>query len=435
MAKRTFTGRAAAVEQIETVQITAYDAATTYSLIVGAGDHTHTVSVTGTTDADGTAAALAAAFNDDVPPAFSDDPALGTRHYLAGLAATVVDDVITITGTAGFPFTLDSAVDGGTGTIGSPSQTQAPTGPHWVDNAANFLEAAAVGNNDTLRLTNTDVGIYFGLDQSSVTGVTVTADATHKGRVGLDPFRYLAPDGTHRPVPEYRETKLEITATSVDLSSGSGRIRLDVGASSCAFVVRGSAAAAYDGPHTEPVVLYGTATNSTVTVLGGRVGLALDGTVVDVGDIDIADGLLRSGPTLDLNGALSQSGGTGEIKASGAFTATVTGGHAAIGGAGLSNGYVGGGVLDLVDAAAVSGVLTCRGGVTYYDASGTCASLLVLDKALVDSTRTPAEKTFTAVALGEGGRFIRDPSRSTVGDLTMVNAARNLEISVKAKVG
>ena len=64
MADKYWLGIATEVAQIDTVQINGYDAATTYKLTVGG----FVISVLGDTDVNGTAAALAAAWNASTHP-------------------------------------------------------------------------------------------------------------------------------------------------------------------------------------------------------------------------------------------------------------------------------------------------------------------------------------------------------------------------------
>jgi hypothetical protein len=151
-----FTGKAAAVAQVGTVQITGMDgtpANTTYILTVGG----QTVSAVGDTDADTTAAALAAAWN------------ASTHVYFTGITASATTDTITLTAdTAGVPFVAVSSVSGGTGTIGAYSATTASAGPNDWSTAANWSGGAVPVNDDDVILNASGVNICWGLDQSAV---------------------------------------------------------------------------------------------------------------------------------------------------------------------------------------------------------------------------------------------------------------------------
>jgi hypothetical protein len=98
MATKYWLGTATAVAQVDTVQITAYDVTTTYTLTVGGVD----VETLGVTDATGTATALAAAWN------------TSTHAYFTGVTASSTTDTVTLTAdVAGVEFTAASSVTGG----------------------------------------------------------------------------------------------------------------------------------------------------------------------------------------------------------------------------------------------------------------------------------------------------------------------------------
>lgn len=224
MASKKYIGRAQAVAQIDTVQITAYDAATTYILTVGG----QTVSTVGTTDADGTATALAAAWNNSTHP------------YFSGVTASAATDTVTLTAdTPGVPFVATSSKTGGTGTIGSVTSSTANAGPNVFSTAANWSDGAAPANGDTLVLADTSVDILWGLNQSSLSSITVLIEKSFTGRLGLPVDKFTTgPSGAENAsYDEYRDIYLQIGATEVRIGEnfgtgnpvGSGRIKLDLG--------------------------------------------------------------------------------------------------------------------------------------------------------------------------------------------------------------
>src|SRR4051794_17110503 len=101
MGKNLWTGNAVAVAQVVTVQVTAYDASTTYSVTI-AGKR---VGVAGDPDADTPGAALGGA------PAASP-----TRDFKKAPWPVPTDPTPGTATTAGVPFTATSSVSGGTGT-------------------------------------------------------------------------------------------------------------------------------------------------------------------------------------------------------------------------------------------------------------------------------------------------------------------------------
>lgn len=124
MANNVWRGDAQAVAQVVTVVVTADDAATTYTITI----NSKTVSVLGAgTGVNDTATALQEALAASTIPEFQE--------------VTWTVSTATITGTAstpGVPFTATSSVSGGTGTIGSVTQTVANSGPNVWSTPANW---------------------------------------------------------------------------------------------------------------------------------------------------------------------------------------------------------------------------------------------------------------------------------------------------------
>lgn len=238
MATTYWLGTADAVAQVATVQITAYDAATTYTLTVGG----QTVSVTGDTDVNTTASNLSAAWNN------------ATGAYFTGITATVSTDTVTLTAdTAGVPFTVTSSASGGTGTIGSVTVTTASAGPNDWSTAANWSGGSVPSNSDDVIIADTSTPILWGLAQSAVALSTLTIKKTFTGKIGLDYTVFAtSADGatTVSTEAEYRDTYLQIGASTVKIGeqfgqgnpNGSGRILLDLGSTAAEVTVYGTAA-------------------------------------------------------------------------------------------------------------------------------------------------------------------------------------------------
>lgn len=267
MATHRFTGAATAVAQVATVQVTAYDAATTYRLTVG-GVIVSTVGTGGTVNT--TATALAAAWN------------ASTHVYFTGVTASAATDTVTLTAdTAGVPFTATSSVSGGTGTIGSVTVTTANAGPNVLA-AANMDSGSLPSNGDTLIFENLATDLLWSLDAlTSVTTLTVLIYQTFTGKIGLNKrlFQQTA-SSTSSTAAEYREDELTIDGATLfrmpehnglTNPTGSTRVLVNFKASAATIVIERTAQSAAE-TGLEPVRLRGTHASNAATILGGTVG-------------------------------------------------------------------------------------------------------------------------------------------------------------------
>lgn len=215
-----FIGKSIPVAQVETCTITAYDGSTTYILTIGG----QIVSVVGDTDITDTATALALAFNNSTHP------------YFDGITASSNAAVITLTAdNEGFPFVCVSSKTGGSGTIGSVTNTTVSSGPHHWDTLANFDTGVLPTTDDDVTLANGDVDILFGLDTNTDALTSYTQKLSWTGKVGLPGNSFANGEGINDgSVQEYRPTFLDVVAATVkigekDLQSltiGSGRIKI-----------------------------------------------------------------------------------------------------------------------------------------------------------------------------------------------------------------
>jgi len=278
MATIYFLGTATAVAQVDTVQITADDAATTYTLTIGSGNNTAAVSVAGTgTGVNDTAAALQAA------------AAASTHPYFAAITFTVGTDTITMTAaTAGVPFTAASSVAGGTGTIGAVANSTASAGPNDWSTAANWSAGAVPVADDDVILQDCSTNICWGLAQSAVDLDSLEIRRTYTGRIGLN-YRAFATsaDGatTDADALEYRATYLDIESDRVEIGAhsgvgsptGSSRINLDLGDHACTCIVYATNTTSADTGRAPVRLLFNNAA-SILHVLdaAGGVGIAAD---------------------------------------------------------------------------------------------------------------------------------------------------------------
>ncbi len=185
-----FTGRATKVAQVTTIQITADDAATTYTLTVGGV--AISVPGSGTGEAD-TATALAAAWN------------ASTHVYCSTVTAVAVTDTVTLTAdVAGDPFVVAASVAGGAGTIGAATEATASAGPNDFSTAANWSTGVVPAAGDTVTFADCDVAVLWGLDQTANAFALIVKYKSHAGAIGL-PRGSFKTDGVDNPgAVEYR---------------------------------------------------------------------------------------------------------------------------------------------------------------------------------------------------------------------------------------
>jgi len=273
MANTYFTGEAIAVAQVDTVQITADDAATTYKITIGG----IVVSVSGTgTGVNDTATALQVALE------------ASTHPYFEAIAFTVATDTVTMTASvAGCPFTATSSVAGGAGTIGAVTSSTACTGPNHYDDADNWSGGAVPVNADTVHI-DSNVNICWGLAQSAVTLGALTI-YRNTGKIGLayDQFATSADGDSYSStqVPEYRDHYLN-TLVNGDViigrhlgpgdPAGSGRIKLDLGNQATTIQVEHAGASAEQYSPSVRLLTNCATTDLFVRSAEGGVGVAID---------------------------------------------------------------------------------------------------------------------------------------------------------------
>jgi hypothetical protein len=289
MATRTLRGTAAAVAQVSTVQVTAYDAATTYSLIVNG----NSISVIAAGGVNQTATALAAAWNASTIPEFT------------GVTATPSTDTVTLTAdVAGIPFTATSDDSGGTGTIGSVTAGTAASGQDWWSTANNW-SAATVPTSSDIAIIDGGTSLRYGLDQSAVTLAELRIMRRFTGYIGLPKRNALG-------FAEYFDDYAKISATLLNIGvgngTGSGRVKLNLGSVASAIVVDGTG-----NPIEKDVpacCLVGTSSSNALTVNGGSVGVGVfDETCSLAGGLTINGGAVYIGKNVTL-GPITQNGGT-----------------------------------------------------------------------------------------------------------------------------
>lgn len=304
MADNYWKGGAAAVAQVTTIQITGYDAATTYKITVGAVVIS-TVGTGGTVNT--TATALAAAWN------------ASTHPYCTGVTALAATDTVSLTAdTAGVPFVVTSSVTGGTGTIGAATAATASAGPNDWGTAANWSLGVIPANSDNVYLRNLDrFPILWGLAQSGVTPTLLVIEKGFVVMLGLFAGKFTVSEGEYDDtVPEYRQAYLAIGAATVRIgeeygnasASGSPLVKVDTGTTNGTIIVYASGTAE-DG---QPAVRVKQNHASAVcSVYGGRVGHCWEtpDETGQVATVNVYDGEFYGGPGLT-NATIRAVGGT-----------------------------------------------------------------------------------------------------------------------------
>ena len=204
MATIKWKGGVEAVAQVQTGSIDSYDAASTYTVTMG----DYAISVAGTTDTAGTAAALVSALN------------ASTNPYFAAITWSVPTggDVTATADTAGAPFVAVLSVASGTGTITDFATDTACTGPHHADALENWSGGALPTASDDVVI---DAGpsILYGLDAIDTTALgRAEVRQSYTGLIGLESSAFATSlDGatTDSSLPEYRPAYLELTADEI----------------------------------------------------------------------------------------------------------------------------------------------------------------------------------------------------------------------------
>jgi hypothetical protein len=407
-------GDALAVAQVDSVDVTGFDAATTYRLTIGG----RIVGVAGTVDAATTETAIVTAHN---ASAYNEFEEITASRPGASVLLTADE--------AGIPFTAASSVSGGTGTIGAVTAVTACEGPNVL--CANNCKNASTGaralpvNSDTFTMEHLEVDLLWLLE--AISGVTLAAlniESTMTGLVGLAPYY---DDGEY---DQYRPLYLKVGATACTIGDGDGDgsnlVMVDFGSVQTACIVKKTGSdPAIDGLHA--CILKGTHASNTLRVEG-------DSTV----DIAPFTGEVSTWATLTAVGAAQVRTSPGTT-----LTTVVCGGGATIditSATGLAdittiNIYDEGEVTIRGDNAI--GTINVYGdqAVLNYLGSGTVTAVNLIDGATIDASDNP--NAFTIATLSGSGRpTIRDPnSRMTVTNAVGVNNSNVFEWNWEVKPG
>lgn len=293
MATVVFIGSQANVAQVDTVQVTAYDAASTYILTIGAGNLTHVISVPGTTDVDGTADALKTAWN------------ASTHAYAKYITATVSTDTVTLTAdTAGVPFTVASSKSGGTGTIGAVASSVAMVSASDVNDAANYAGGALPANSDTFIHARGAPALAWNLEAHTALTSLIFKHPRGAGNIGLERMGFaISADGqtADSTAREYRPHYLKMQIITLEIGeefgpstiSAATRIKIDntktAATTNRIFSVAGTSLDS--GVPTLKMLVNSASGNLVVSSCAGGIGIAIDSISETslIGDIVVDD--------------------------------------------------------------------------------------------------------------------------------------------------
>jgi uncharacterized cupin superfamily protein len=207
-------------------------------------------------------------------------------------------------------------------------------GPNDWNTAANWNTNTVPITGDTVYVSETNVSILYGLDQSDVTLAALIIEQTFTGDIGL-PRTNAA--GSY---PEYRDQYLKIGATLLNIGDkqgdGSERIKINLGSVQSTVLITNSG----DSPdgNTPAILLLGTHASNAININRGSLGVAYyptevatvatlrqaffdnaaDDTNVYLGSgVSVTD-IVKSGGVLDINSATTtfkQTAGTTTIHA------------------------------------------------------------------------------------------------------------------------
>ncbi len=331
MATKSFEGNQDNVKQIDTAQVTAFDAATTYVLTIGAGTRLLAISVLGDTDVNTTATALKDAWN------------ASTHPYASHITATVATDTVTLTADVpGCPFIVVSSKIGGTGTIGAIVVATANKSSSDVNDAANYDTNSLPVSSDTIIHAVGAPAMAWNLESLSSLTSVVLDHPRGAGNIGLRQQGFaITSDGqtTDPDAPEYRDTYLKMDFATINIGgetgptnvAGATRIKVNNTRSSASATTIFSVAGASMDPGLPTVRLLFAHSGADIDVQGafGGWGVAVDniGETSTIGDVDIQDvsGTAKSflGPGVTWTSFIQQSGESEVYGVGGGGTETI----------------------------------------------------------------------------------------------------------------
>lgn len=384
MATRIWKGGALAVAQLDTITVAGTWATNdTATITINGQDITFTVAATETVAA--VVAGLVALWNASTITECTEATAADANPYV-----TLTAD------TAGVPFTItvsESTVGDGTLAL---AHTTVSAGPNDWSTAANWSGGAVPVNDDDIIVENSDVSIFYGLNQTGITADSLTIEQDFTGVLGL-------PRNNAAGYAEYRNQYLVIDPDAITIGGGegvgSGRIKIDTEAVQTVLTILNFGEALEDG--LGAIVWKGTHASNAISITKGNLSIAPFGAEVatvltlKIGYHDNPDGdaVVRSGSGVTL-GTITKNGGqlTCDNTTAAITALTQTAGETTIHG-----------VTNAVTA------LNVYGGRVYYSTAGTLTAVVVTAGAVLDFSRDMRAKTVTAIQV-YGLDTISDPA-------------------------
>lgn len=375
MATNVWRGDAPVVAQVNIVTPASVGITNTFTLAVNGKNITYVAATT--TVAEITAGLVAAIASTQIP------------EFLEIVAVDNSTSLTLTARTAGIPFVQTSSATGGTATLTTALTTASSGANDWAT-VTNWSLNALPATGDTVYLTRTSSSILYSLPQSGVTLAALLIDSTFTGQVGLQRFN---PSGYY----EYRPTYLQIGVTALTVGggtgSGSGRLKIDLGAAACTVQIIGTGTTVEQGM--PALVLKGTNAANTLNALQGDVGVAVEsGDVSTLSAVRIGYQTSRSSDVTMSLGAgctlttIAQNGGL-LTYASNVTTHSITGGGSAVvlGATNIAS-------LDIERASSVS-----------YQGTGTLTAVAVGSRCSLTFSQDPRARTITNLTLDSSCSF------------------------------
>lgn len=413
MAIVVWQGTAAAVAQSDDIQITAFDAGTTYTISIGGVE---VANVAGNSSANQTATDLAASWTTN----------RAAHPYSANISAAANTDTVTLThATAGVQFIADTAATGGNGTIGNATANVTLAGPNVWATAANWSTGNVPTSSDEVVIPpNTPPIVALPSTAQELTGLDIRNGAPNIGRDSAS-FTTDAAGTTASTTakPEYRPCYLKVNINGT-ISYGAGTApswasrrhlidQADTTGSTLDVITTPSTSA--DAARGAPALRYLAASanaNVNVRTTGtGGVGIAMDapGETSTVGTVDVSDATTQARVLTGRGVTLSnwrQSGGTNTLRATaGTPVIRVTGGELT------------------TDGVFAAGNITVDAGTlieNHTAASGNSAATVEVNGGTLDLQKTKRARTHAATI--HNGGTIRDEPSVDLGTYTRTRA-------------
>lgn len=378
MALVRWLGGAAAVAQVTTITLTAYDVTTTYKItinnkvvsVIGQGGTTAT-----------TAAALLTVLQASTYPEFLEVTWSVNSNVITGTAAS-----------AGVPFTVTSSVSGGAGTIGAATTTTASAGPHDWSTAANWSTNTVPVSTDDVMIDLPDQ-ILYGLAQSAVNLNTLTINPGFAAAGSAQLGNYNINTSGASSYPEYRSVYLQISVTNaVTINTDCQLMRINFGSAVVSNVTVLGTGVGIETNY-EALLLLTTNSGSIWNIISGSVGIAVGNQPTALNTLRLDGGAtVRIGNGVTLS-TVNIAGGTLVCSSSIGSTCTLEGGS-----------------LTMFGTASVNTLTLDGGAACTYWSSGTITTLNVGNGSAM-SFSPDVSRTVTTVHL-YAGASINDRART-----------------------